>query len=170
MGVSVNAALAFGKAVASTGSRLPVGGNAFISVKEEDKETACYLARRLRNLGFTIIATSGTARTLNSARIPAVSVNKVMEGSPHIVDSIKDGEIAMVINTTHGTKAIRDSYSIRRNALLEGVPYFTTIAAGVAAVEAMEAAALIPAGSVAPVRSIQEWHARSHAHSKLTER
>ncbi len=168
MGVSVNAALAFGKAIASTGSALPKGGKAFISVKDEDKEIACYLARRLRNLGFTIVATGGTAQNLNTARIPAIRINKVMDGSPHIVDSIRDGDIAMVINTTHGTQAIRDSYSIRRNALLEGVPYFTTITAGVAAVEAMEAAALIPTGSLAPVRSIQEWHSRSLEHSKLT--
>jgi carbamoyl-phosphate synthase large subunit len=167
MGVSVNAAIAFGKAVNATGSSLPTSGKAFISVKPEDKETACYLARRLRNLGFTIVATEGTAQSMKSARIPAERINKVMEGSPHVVDSIRDGEIALVINTTQGGKAIRDSYSIRRNALLAGVPYFTTIAAGVAAVEAMEAAALVPRGMVAGVRSIQEWHARALEASTL---
>ena len=119
---TIKAGKAVGKAVNSTGSSLPKGGKAFISVKQDDKETACYLARRLRNLGFTIVATEGTAQSLKSARIPAERVNKVMEGSPHVVDSIRDGEIALVINTTQGSKAIRDSYSIRRNALLEAVP------------------------------------------------
>jgi carbamoyl-phosphate synthase large subunit len=168
MGVSVNAALAFGKAVASTGSSLPTGGKAFISVKQDDKEIACFLARRLRNLGFSIVATDGTAASFRKARIPAERVNKVMEGSPHVVDAIKEGEIALVINTTQGSKAIRDSFSIRRNALLEAVPYFTTISAGVAAVEAMEANALIPSGMVAGVRSIQEWHARALRASSLS--
>lgn len=169
MGVSTNAALAFGKAVASTGSALPVGGKAFISVKPGDKEIACHLARRLRNLGFVIVATDGTARSFAEARIPAERVNKVMEGTPHIVDAIVDGQIHLVINTTEGTKAIRDSFSIRRNALLASVPYFTTISAGVAAVEAMEANSTIPVGSVSGVRSIQEWHARSAEASYLPD-
>src|SRR5690606_31525807 len=147
---------------------LPTAGKAFISVKEDDKETACYLARRLRNLGFSIVATDGTAASMLAARIPAERINKVMEGSPHVVDAIKDGDIVLVINTTQGSKAIRDSYSIRRNALLEAVPYFTTISAGVAAVEAMEAAALIPPGINPAVRSIQEWHARALRSSSLT--
>src|SRR5690606_6541012 len=102
----------FGKAVASTGSSLPTQGKAFISVKEDDKEIACHLARRLRNLGFTIVATAGTAASFARARIPAETINKVLEGAPHIVDAIRDGQIALVINTTYGTQAIRDSFSI----------------------------------------------------------
>ena len=168
MGVSVNTALAFGKALASAGSKLPSQGKAFISVQDEDKEIACHLARRLRNLGFTIVATKGTAATLRRARIPAEKINKVLEGGPHIVDALRDGDIALVINTTHGEQAIRDSYSIRRNALLSSVPYFTTIAAGVAAVDAMEANSLIPRGKVSGVRSIQEWHYRSAQASELS--
>ncbi len=167
MGVSLNMALAFGKAVASTGSSLPTQGKAFISVKEDDKEIACHLARRLRNLGFTIVATAGTAASFARARIPSETINKVLEGAPHIVDAIRDGQIALVINTTYGTQAIRDSFSIRRNALLTGVPYFTTISAGVAAVDSMEAKSLLPTG-VAGVRSIQEWHARAQANSDLS--
>ncbi len=167
MGVSVNAALAFGKALNAAGSRLPTSGKAFISVRPEDKEIACHLGRRLRNLGFTIVATDGTAESLRSARIPAERVNKVAEGTPHIVDAIRANEIALVINTTQGTQAIRDSYSIRRNALLTAVPYFTTIAAGVGVVEAMEAHALSPTGTSVAVRSIQEWHARSSKNSTL---
>jgi len=168
MGVSLNTALAFGKALASAGSKLPTQGKAFISVQNDDKEIACHLARRLRNLGFTIVATKGTAETLRRARIPAERINKVLEGGPHIVDAIREGDIALVINTTYGEQAIRDSYSIRRNALLASVPYFTTIAAGVAAVDAMEANSLIPRGKVSGVRSIQEWHKRSALASELT--
>jgi len=169
MGVSLNTALAFGKALNSCGSSLPTQGKAFISVKESDKEIACHLARRLRNLGFSIVATSGTARTLAAARIPSETVNKVLEGQPHIVDSIREGNIGLVINTTEGAQAIRDSYSIRRNALLEAVPYFTTISAGVAAVDAMEANQLVPDGGVSGVRSIQEWHARSLRTAELSK-
>ena len=91
----------------------------------------------------------------------------MLEGSPHVVDALREGAIHLVINTTHGAQAIRDSYSIRRNALQMGVPYFTTIAAGVAAVDAMEASAILPPGLVPAVRSIQEWHARSAERSKL---
>jgi len=167
MGVSLNTALAFGKALASAGSKLPTQGRAFISVQNDDKEIACHLARRLRNLGFSIVATKGTAETLRRARIPAERINKVLEGGPHIVDAIREGSIALVINTTYGEQAIRDSYSIRRNALLASVPYFTTIAAGVAAVDAMEANSLIPRGRVSGVRSIQEWHKRSAQASEL---
>jgi carbamoyl-phosphate synthase large subunit len=167
MGVSLSAALAFGKAVASTNASLPSSGKAFISVKPTDKEIACYLARRLRNLGFTIVATSGTAAALAKARIPAERINKVLEGSPHAVDALRDGEIHLVINTTEGAQAIRDSYSIRRNALQAGVPYFTTIAAGAAAVDAMEANAILKTDQVVGVRSIQEWHARSNERSRL---
>jgi carbamoyl-phosphate synthase large subunit len=163
MGVSLTTALAFGKAASAAGSRLPARGAAFISVQEEDKAIACHLGRRLRNLGFKIIATAGTAKALAEARIPSESINKVLEGSPHIVDAIREGRVQMVINTTKGAGAIRDSYSIRRNALLSGVPYFTTIAAGAAAVDAMEANSLVPEGRTSGVRSLQEWHARMNS-------
>ncbi len=161
MGISLSVALAFGKSTAAAGSVLPSRGRAFISVQNEDKAQACYVARRLRNLGFSIVATDGTAATLAKAHIPAERVNKVLEGSPHVVDSIREGNIQLVINTTHGAKAIRDSYSIRRNTLLQGIPYFTTMSAAVAAVDALEANALLPSGKVAGVRSVQEWHART---------
>ncbi len=144
-------------------------GRAFISVQAEDKDIACDLARRLRNRGFVIVATRGTRAALSAARIPADLVNKVLEGSPHVVDALREGSIHLVINTTHGAQAIRDSYSIRRNALQMGVPYFTTISAGVAAVDAMEASAILPPGVVPGVRSIQEWHARLAERSKPEE-
>src|SRR6185436_12664145 len=138
MGISQSFALAFDKSLAASGFALPVHGRAFVSVKDDDKEQACHVARRLRNLGFTIVATGGTADALRRARIPAERVNKVLEGSPHVVDKIREGTIQLVINTTQGTKAIADSYSIRRNALLANIPYFTTLAAGLAAVDALE--------------------------------
>ena len=161
MGVSLSVALAFGKSLAASGFALPDRGRAFISVQDEDKAQACYVARRLRNLGFRIVATRGTARALAQAHIPSDVVNKVLDGSPHVVDAILEGTIQMVINTTQGSKAIRDSYSIRRNALLANIPYFTTMSAALALVDALEVRALLKPGDVAGVRSMQEWHARS---------
>jgi carbamoyl-phosphate synthase large subunit len=160
MGIAMNVALAFGKSLAASGFKIPDVGRAFISVKDEDKAQACQLARRLRNLGFAIVATGGTAQALERARIPVERVNKVLEGSPHVVDRLVAGDIQLVINTTQGAKAIADSYSIRRNALLSNIPYFTTMSAGLALADALEASALLQ-GRGAQVRSLQEWHARS---------
>jgi carbamoyl-phosphate synthase large subunit len=158
MGIAQSFALAFDKSLSAAGSALPSRGRVFISVKDDDKEQACHVGRRLRNLGFSIVATGGTADALRRARIPVERVNKVLEGSPHVVDSIRAGSIQLVINTTQGTKAIADSYSIRRNALLANIPYFTTMSAGLAAVDALEVSYLL---SGAHVRSLQEWHARA---------
>ncbi len=160
MGIATNAALAFGKSLIASGFSIPRGGRVFISVNEDDKATAVYLARRLRNLGFSVIATEGTAREISASRIPVQRINKMSEGSPHCVDSIQKGEIQIVINTTSGGKAIRDSFAIRRCAVLANVPYFTTMAAAVAAVEALEAWAMADYGPP-QIRSVQEWHARS---------
>jgi carbamoyl-phosphate synthase large subunit len=157
MGIGQSFALAFDKSLEAAGNALPARGRCFISVKDDDKEQACHVARRLRNLGFTIVATGGTADAFARARVPAERVNKVLEGSPHVVDAMRAGGIQMVINTTQGAKAIADSYSIRRNALLANIPYFTTIAAGLAAVDALEVRHLL---TNAQVRSIQEWHTR----------
>jgi carbamoyl-phosphate synthase large subunit len=159
MGIAQSFALAFDKSLAASGFALPSRGRAFISVKDDDKAQACHVARRLRNLGFSIVATGGTAAALARARVPAERVNKVLEGSPHVVDAIRAGGVQLVINTTQGTKAIADSYSIRRNALLTNIPYFTTMAAGTAAVDALEVSHLL--AGVAHVRSLQEWHARA---------
>jgi carbamoyl-phosphate synthase large subunit len=159
MGIATDVAVAFGKSQLATGSKLPRAGTAFVSVNDDDKIAACHVARRLRNLGFKIVATRGTAAVFERARIPAEAVNKVGQGSPHIVDAIRAGAIHVVVNTTQGTKAIRDSYAIRRSALLANVPYFTTMSAALAAVSALEAWAL--AGGATQVRSVQEWHART---------
>jgi len=160
MGIAGSFALAFSKSLAASSVRLPDHGVAFISVKDDDKEIACQVARRLRNLGFSIMATGGTATAIARSRIPVERVNKVLEGSPHVVDAIHDARVQLVINTTQGAKAIADSYSIRRNALLSNVPYFTTMAAGAAAVDALEVSALLTKRGEL-VKSLQEWHARS---------
>jgi carbamoyl-phosphate synthase large subunit len=151
MGIASSFAPAFRKALEGGGMTLPTKGRVFISVRDDDKPAACEIALRLTELGFTIIATRGTATALERSGIQAEFVNKVTEGRPHIVDRIKSGDIAMVLNTTVGRQAIRDSYSIRRQTLLSGIPYFTTIAAGAAAVGAVET------GSRLDVRSLQEY-------------
>lgn len=160
MGIATTAALAFSKSQTASGFKLPTHGRAFISVKDDDKPQACQVARRLRNLGYALVATGGTAEVLEKARIPVDRINKVLEGSPHVVDAIRDGTVQLVINTTQESKAIRDSYSIRRSALLASIPYFTTMAAGLAIVDALEARTLMGKES-ASVRSLQEWHQRS---------
>ncbi len=160
MGVATTAALAFSKSQTASGFRLPASGRAFISVKDDDKPQACQVARRLRNLGYSLVATRGTAEVLERARIPVERINKVQEGSPHVVDAIRDGTIQLVINTSQTTQAVRDSYSIRRSALLASIPYFTTMAAGLAIIDALEVRALMGKES-ASVRSLQEWHQRS---------
>jgi carbamoyl-phosphate synthase large subunit len=128
----------------------------FISVKDEDKPVACIIARRLRAAGYEICATRGTATALQRARIPAEVVNKVLEGTPHVVDAIRSGTVAMVVNTTIGAREVKDSYSLRRQTLLMNIPYFTTIAAALAACDAIEVAR--GDGGVR-VRSLQEWGA-----------
>ncbi len=162
MGIATNAALAFGKSLIAAGAKLPRSGTAFISVNDDDKVQACHVARRLRNLGYSLLATRGTARAFERARIPAKVIHKMGEGSPHCVDAIENGEVQLVFNTSQGTQAIRDSYAIRRSALLANIPYFTTMAAASAAIDALEAWAM-SAGAAPQVRSLQEWHARSNS-------
>jgi carbamoyl-phosphate synthase large subunit len=136
---------------------LPDEGKVFISVKEGDKPAATELARRLKDLGFDIVATKGTREVFERAGVEAENVHKVGEGRPHIVDLLQNGDIALVFNTTEGAKAIRDSRSMRRQTVLSDVPYFTTIAAAVAAVDAVDARRFRPPS----VCSLQEYHART---------
>ena len=169
MGIATSAALAFGKSLASAGTVLPTRGRAFISVTNEDKAAAIHVARRLRNVGFNIVATHGTAAAIEKARIPVERVNKVQQGSPHVVDQLKQGLIQIVINTTQESKAIRDSYSIRRHAVLAGIPYFTTMSAALAVADALDVQSLF--GSRPPqVRSLQEWHTRSRRSEATTKK
>jgi len=139
MGLDKDFARAFLKSQIGAGAHLPTEGCAFVSVKERDKEKIAPIAQKLVDMGFSLIATSGTAKFLESKGISAKPVNKVIEGRPHCVDAIKNDEVHIVINTTEGDQAIDDSYSIRRETLTQGIPYYTTIAGAYAASEAIAA-------------------------------
>jgi carbamoyl-phosphate synthase large subunit len=138
MGIDTSFGLAFAKAQLGSGMRLPKSGKVFISVGDDDKRSIAAAAERLHRTGFKIVSTRGTAAYLEARGIPAEVVNKVQEGSPHIADRIKNGEIAMVINTPTDAHSHADSYLLRRYALDYQVPYFTTIAGAEAAAEAIE--------------------------------
>ncbi len=128
MGVGRSFAEAFDKALAGAGVTLPRSGRAFISVRDVDKPRVATVAQDLINLGFEVLSTQGTAKVLDAAQIPCVRVHKVGEGRPHIVDMIKNDQIALIINTTEGKQATADSYEIRRSALQHKVAYTTTLA------------------------------------------
>jgi carbamoyl-phosphate synthase large subunit len=164
MGISTSFAQAFHKAAEGANTRLPAQGLVFISVRDADKQAACEVGRTLLELGFSVVATTGTAQALARVGVQALVVNKFYEGQPNIVDYLRDGKVAMVINTTEGDKAIRDSYSLRRQALVSAVPYFTTVAAATAAVAAIEARQAGPF----EVRSLQEYHAATRRPSQTT--
>jgi carbamoyl-phosphate synthase large subunit len=138
MGIDVSFGLAFAKAQLGVGMRLPKGGKVFISVRDEDKKPVTAAAEKLHKAGFQIVATRGTAAYFADRGIPAEVVNKVQEGSPHIADQIKSGEIAMVINTPTDAHSQADSYQLRRCALDYQIPYFTTVAGAEAAAEGIE--------------------------------
>jgi carbamoyl-phosphate synthase large subunit len=139
MGLDTSFGRAFAKSQIGAGAKLPLGGTAFISLKEADKPFAIEPARQLIEMGFSVIATRGTARFLEAAGLPVGVVNKVLEGRPHIVDALKNGEVQLVFNTTEGRQALADSLSIRRTALQMKVPYYTTMAGAAASVEAIAA-------------------------------
>ena len=140
MGIDNDFARAFMKAMLASGTRLPTSGAAFLSVRDADKPALVEIARRLVNLGFSIVATHGTASVLRKAGIEVRGINKVLEGRPHIVDAIDNREIQLVINTTEGAQAILDSQSLRRSALMTGVAYQTTLRGAKAALEAIAVA------------------------------
>ncbi len=159
MGIADTFARAFGKSMLAAGLEIAPPSSrrrVFISVRDEDKPVAAHIARRLRSMGYEICATKGTAAALQRARLPATVINKVHEGTPDVVDAIKSGTIAVVINTTTGAREVRDSYSLRRQTVLANLPYFTTIAAALAACDALEAAR---GDSRLLVKSLQEWAA-----------
>ncbi|RVU06190.1 carbamoyl-phosphate synthase large subunit [Novosphingobium umbonatum] len=139
MGLDKDFGTAFAKSQLGAGVKLPQSGVVFISVKDTDKPVILPAARKLVELGFSIIATGGTERFLAENGVAVQVVNKVAEGRPHIVDKIIDGEVALVVNTTEGWQSLKDSQSIRQAALNSKVPYFTTAAASIAAVEGIEA-------------------------------
>jgi carbamoyl-phosphate synthase large subunit len=157
MGIGETVAEAFLKATLAVNTRLPSQGKVFVSVRDEDKAAACDLALRLAEVGLTIVATTGTRAALAQVGVEAEQAFKVGEGRPNIIDRLRDGDVAMVINTTAGAQAIRDSRSLRRQTLMSGIPYFTTIAAAVAAVDAIEVQRERPLS----VSSLQEYHAQA---------
>ncbi len=137
MGIGDSFAEAFAKSQMGAGVRLPLSGNAFISVRDQDKKLVVNVAEKLYKAGFGLLATGGTASFLAEKNIPVRKVNKVKEGRPHIVDALKNGEVQLVVNTTQGAQAVADSFSIRRESLMHGVAYYTTVAGAIAATDAI---------------------------------
>jgi carbamoyl-phosphate synthase large subunit len=154
MGIDKDFATAFAKSQIGAGSILPDGGKLFVSVKDSDKPVIVPAVRQLRDLGFTICATGGTADYLTAQGIEIERVNKVAQGRPHIVDKVKDGEIALIFTTTEGWQSLKDSEDIRRSALANKVPQYTTAAGGVAAARAIAAMRT----QKLEVRTLQDYH------------
>ena len=152
MGIGDTFDEAFAKGVIAAGGVLPTSGKAFLSVREVDKPGIVELAKSLVELGFSLVATSGTARALEEAGLIVEYINKVMEGRPHIVDAIKNGEIDLIVNTTEGRRAIADSAQIRQSALQKKIAYSTTLAGGDATARA------IRFGVDKTVRRLQDLH------------
>ena len=138
MGVGATFAEAYAKAQLGAGDLIETTGTAFISVRDRDKSSVVEVARRLDLLGYSLVATHGTARVISEAGLKVTRVNKVVEGRPHIVDMLKNDEVQVVFNTTEGTQAIADSSMIRRTALRHNVYCTTTIAGAFAVCEAVE--------------------------------
>jgi len=153
MGIDVSFAAAFAKAELAASTDLPAAGLVFLSVRDEDKPSLEPIARGLASMGFELVATGGTARQINRLGIECAAVNKVAQGSPHVVDLMREGRVAMVINTPDqaGTS---DSFSIRRTALELRLPFFTTTAGAGAAVEAIASLKSSPLG----IRALQDYH------------
>jgi len=155
MGIGETFGEAYGKSQLGANNRIATGGTVFISVRDMDKPGIVDVGQQLAQLGFKIVATRGTAAVLTDAGLDVQIVNKVQEGRPHIVDMIKNDEIAMIINTVEGRQATRDSSSIRRNAENHRVYYTTTLAAGEAVCMALKV------GSEIQVRRLQDLHQRT---------
>ncbi len=154
MGIDEDFGRAFAKSQIAVNNRIPLSGKIVISIRDEDKPGICDLVRRLFAVGFSVIATKGTAAFLDEKGLPVEVINKVAEGRPHIVDLIKNKEIVFVINTVSGAQAQKDSFSIRRSALQYGVPYTTTVAGARAVVNAIESLKK----KTINIKSIQEYH------------
>ncbi|WP_324807876.1 carbamoyl-phosphate synthase large subunit [Sphingomonas sp. LY29] len=157
MGISDNFDIAFAKSQLGGGIVLPTAGAVFVSVKDSDKDAIVVAARKMVELGFTLIATGGTATHLEQAGLPVEKVNKVAQGRPHIVDRIVDGDVAMAFNTTEGWQSLKDSQAIREAVLKAKIPYFTTTPASVAVANAIGALR----GHALEVRSLQSYYSAS---------
>jgi carbamoyl-phosphate synthase large subunit len=154
MGIDKDFDVAFAKALLGAGMMLPQAGTAFVSVKDADKDNIVPAVQKMVELGFSIIATGGTAAHLAAKGLPVTEVNKVAQGRPHIVDKLLDGAVDIVFNTTEGWQSLKDSHSIRATALNRKVPYFTTAPASLAAARAIEAVR----GHALEVASLQSYY------------
>ncbi len=153
MGLDVDFGRAFAKSQLGSGVELPLQGTVFVSVRDRDKPAMVEPCRRLTEMGFRLIATRGTAELLRQAGLSVEIVNKVLEGRPHIVDRMLSGGVQLLFNTTEGAQAIADSFSLRRTALTNAIPYYTTVAGARAAVQAIAA---LKSGSL-EVASLQSY-------------
>ena len=154
MGIDQNFPLAFVKSQISSGNNLPQKGTVFLSVKDEDKENIILMSQILQKHNFKLIGTNGTAEFLNKFSVNIDRVNKVAEGSPHIVDKIEGNEIQLIINTTQDSQSLKDSHSIRRAAVRFKIPYFTTISAAKLAITGIG----VIKGKKTAVKSLQEYY------------
>jgi carbamoyl-phosphate synthase large subunit len=140
MGIDHDLGHAIAKSQLAAGMKLPTSGKVFLSVKDEDKHDALTLAQSLLDMGFSITATGGTWKFLKDKGLNVTRINKVLEGQPHIVDALINGQVALVINTTSkSAQALADSFSIRRMALMNKIPYYTLITAARAAIQGIQA-------------------------------
>jgi carbamoyl-phosphate synthase large subunit len=154
MGLDRDFVAAFAKSQIACGVNLPIEGACFVSVKNADKPALVSIARDLAELGFRLLATSGTADYLAGQGVAVERVNKVAEGRPHIVDAMKNGGVQLVFNTTEGAQSYRDSYSIRRTALTQNIPYYTTMSGARAAIQAIR---MLKSGAPLGVRALQAY-------------
>ncbi len=157
MGIARDFPTAFAKAQAAAGVPLPASGTAFISVTDSDKAGAFSIAQLLHDAGFAIVATRGTAEAIARMGVPVAPLNKIGEGSPHVVDWIERGDVDLVVNTPTGSGARSDGWEIRHAAVRRGIPCLTTLAAGISA-----ARAIARAGKAGPpeVLCLQQLHDR----------
>jgi carbamoyl-phosphate synthase large subunit len=155
MGIHTNFGGAFAKSQFASNIKLPTEGRVFISVKDQDKEVLPDVVRRLLDLGFSAVATKGTAKFLAEQGIKVAPVNKVREGSPHVVDMLGEGELHLVINTPEGWKPVMDSRSIRLVANELRIPTYTTIAAARAVAEAL---GMVKDSSYLAVKALQDYY------------
>jgi len=153
MGIDSDFGRAFAKSQLAAGVDLPLSGTVFVSVRDEDKPAFIDICQTLVDLGFTVLATAGTMQALSDAGVSATRINKVMEGRPHAVDEMLSGGIQLVFNTTKGSGAITDSFSLRHTALTNKIPYYTTVSGSRAAAQAIAALQLDMLG----VRTLQDF-------------
>jgi len=166
MGIDTDFGLAFAKSQIAAGVRMPLKGRVFISVMNKDKRSIVFVAKKLLDLGFEIVATKGTAKVLANNGIPVQTVFKVGEGRPDIVDRIKNGEIDLIINTPSGKKPKADEVAIRSQSVAHNIPCITTLSGASAVVNGIES--LLKRGM--SVLSVQEFHQKIHLPSSLSQK